>query len=115
MARWRVGLANAANRDFVEVLEHTLETFGDRQARTYRSTLKSALKALEAGPNIPGSASREDLATGLRSLHVARQGRRGRHLLVYRTGPERTIEVLRILHDAMDLGRHMTLPGDRGS
>lgn len=103
--RWRVGLADAANRDFVQVLDHTLETFGVRQARTYRSTLESALKALEAGPNIPGSASRDTLAAGLRSLHVARHGRRGRHFIVYREGPQRTIEVLRILHDAMDLAR----------
>ncbi len=107
MARWRVALADAANRDFVDTIEYTIETFGARQAKIYRATLKSALKALEADPELRGSASREDIGDRLRTLHVARNGKRGRHLILYREGPERTIEVLRILHDAMDLARHV--------
>jgi toxin ParE1/3/4 len=39
---------------------------------------------------------------------VAREGRRGRHFVLFRAGPEQTIEVLRILHDAMDLSRHLS-------
>ena len=109
MPRWRVALAERANRDFVDILEYTIETFGARQARIYRSTLTSALRALESGPELRGSKPRDEVAVGLRSLHVARSGRRGWHVIVYRAGPKRTIEVLRILHDAMDLARHMTV------
>ena len=44
------------------------------------------------------------------TLHVARQGRKGRHLVACRTGVTAdppTIDVLRILHDSMELSRHI--------
>ena len=45
------------------------------------------------------------------TLHVARRGRTGRHLVVYRTGTPAVdppiVEVLRLLHDSMDLSRHI--------
>ena len=41
-------------------------------------------------------------------LHVAPQGRKGRHLMVFRTHEQGgVIEVLRILHDSMGLARHL--------
>ena len=63
--------------------------------------------ALSEGPNVPGSLERDEIADGLRSLHVARQGRRGRHFVIYRAAGDDTIEVVRILHDAMDIARHV--------
>lgn len=107
MARWDVRLSPSAQRDLAGIVDYTVEQFGARQARTYRTTLTSAIAALRAGPRLRASVSREMIAPGLRSLHVARKGRRGRHLILYREGPARTIEVVRILHDAMDLGRHI--------
>ena len=112
MTKWRVGLTSPAERDLVTILNYTVETYGQRQGRLYRAALKRALRALEAGPKIRGSASREELGAGLRSLHMARTGSRGRHLIIYRSIPDLTIEVLRILHDAMDLGQHVTPYGD---
>ena len=48
------------------------------------------------------------LGSDIASLHVARQGRKGRHLLVFRTHEQDgVIEVLRILHDSMDLARYL--------
>jgi toxin ParE1/3/4 len=44
------------------------------------------------------SKAREDIAPGLRSLHV---GGRGRHVLFFRPSGDNVITVLRILHDAM--------------
>ncbi len=103
VVRWRVALAEVANRDFVEIIEYTIDKFGLRQARIYRATLKSALKALEAGPELRDSVARDEFPDGVCSLHVARKGRRGRHMIIFREGPDCTIEVLRILHDALDL------------
>jgi toxin ParE1/3/4 len=43
-------------------------------------------------------------------LHVARQGRSGRHFVVFRVGDsggQNAIDVLRILHDSMDVKRHL--------
>jgi plasmid stabilization system protein ParE len=41
------------------------------------------------------------------SLHVAGPDRRGRHVILYRLTGQRTIDILRILHHSMDLGRHI--------
>jgi toxin ParE1/3/4 len=52
------------------------------------------------------------------TLHVARKRRRGRHFILFRadTNPNRgLIDVLRILHDAMDLERHVPDEDDDGT
>jgi toxin ParE1/3/4 len=63
-----------------------------------------ALSRLESGPRIIGVRQRDEIGSGLRTLHV---GRPGRHVILFRVGSaaDRTIDVLRILHDAMDLAR----------
>jgi hypothetical protein len=48
----------------------------------------------------------DDILPGLRVLHVARDGRRGWHFLIYRTSGDRNIEILRMLHDGIDFERH---------
>ncbi|HXY57829.1 MAG TPA: type II toxin-antitoxin system RelE/ParE family toxin [Methylocystis sp.] len=105
--RWRIRLSAEAERDFEQILETTLENFGASRLEIYRVTLIEALAALEAGPNVPGSKARDEIAPHLRTLHVARKGRRGRHLILYRAAPENFIEVSRILHEVMDLARHL--------
>jgi toxin ParE1/3/4 len=59
------------------------------------------------GPSIAGGNNRDEISPGLYSLHVARRGRHGRHLVLYRVANENTIEIVRILHDSMDLSRHV--------
>jgi toxin ParE1/3/4 len=46
------------------------------------------------------------------TLHVTRRGRKGRHVVLFRMEDMKNnvIEVLRILHDAMDFARHLPLP-----
>lgn len=110
---WRIRLSTAADKDFVDILQWTEERFGPMQAETYRTTLIDALTAIATRPDLAGSWTRDDILPGLRSLHVARNGARGRHLILYRVAelPD-VIDIIRILHDAMDLPRH--LPGDSG-
>jgi len=110
---WSVRLAAAANADFQDILSWTTETFGTGQARAYAETLSAAVEALTAGPGARGVRPREDIAEGLFTLHVARRRRRGRHFLVFRISRMEgrdVIEVLRILHDAMDISRHLPPP-----
>lgn len=38
---------------------------------------------------------------------IARHGRRGRHLVLYRLSDQGTINFVRILHHSMDIGRHV--------
>jgi len=102
--------SSSADNDLKEIRIWTAENFGEAQAETYARTISSALKALKSGPRTLGTKARDDIEPGLFTLHIARNRRRGRHFLLFRVverdGRE-VIEVLRILHDSMDLARHL--------
>ena len=106
---WRIRLTTETERDLESILRWTAVQFGHAQARIYSETLTRAIQALTGGPRVAGSQQRGGIARGLMTLHVARGGRKGRHFVLYRvseTTEAPTIEVLRLLHDSMDLGRH---------
>jgi len=118
--RWSIRLTAAARTDFQAILRWTTREFGRQQARTYAETLSLAVTALTEGPRIAGARPIDHVAPGLFTLHVARAGRKGRHLVLFRVGSQDppVIDVLRLLHDAMDLPRHLDEdppPGRRGS
>ena len=104
---WRVVLGSEAEKDFVRILAYTRDIFGPRQEAIYETTILDALAELDSGPEVLGSVARDDLRPGIRSLHVTRHRRRGRHVIIYRTRHENVIDVIRILHDAMDFARHV--------
>jgi toxin ParE1/3/4 len=66
-----------------------------------------ALAALHQSPDLPDSEPRDEIRPRLRSVHVARKGRQGRHFILYRTADADRIEIVRILHDSMDISRHV--------
>jgi toxin ParE1/3/4 len=106
-----VRLTAAAASDFEHIIDWTIEHFGEPQALAYAETLTLAIEALADGPTVAGAKQRNEILKGLYSLHVARQGRKGSHFVMYRvSGSGDAIEVLRLLHDSMDLPRHLT-PG----
>jgi toxin ParE1/3/4 len=88
--------------------------FGPEQRRTYTDLFHHAARLIAAEPRRVGSKSRDDLRSGLRSLHLDRAaGRQGAsaHMLYY---VESVLEdgapgvtILRILHHHMDPGRHL--------
>ena len=107
---WTVRLTKTAEADYQSIIVWTLREFGDLQARIYADTLSAALVALTAGPTTVGAKERSEIGKGVFTLHVARGGHNGRHFVLFRVGPgkhQRHIEVLRLLHDAMDLTRHV--------
>jgi toxin ParE1/3/4 len=113
--RWRVRLGAAAEVDFANILKWTNENFGARQSRVYRDTLVQAIGELADGPDVAGSKARDEIMAGIRTLRVARRGRRGSHFLMYRAARNGTIEVVRILHDRMDLRRHVPSAPDEST
>jgi len=58
---WRIRLTRQAEIDYFRILETTVERFGPRQADIYEGHLIGALAALEAGPELRGSAARSDI------------------------------------------------------
>ncbi len=110
MTQWRIRLSAEAEADIDEILGYTLETFGEAQADRYRSLLAEALGELSQRPDVPYSRNRDDVRPGLRSLHIARRDNKGRHLILFRTADGQVVDVLRVLHDAMELKRHLPDP-----
>lgn len=113
----RIVLAPAARSDIREALMWSQERFGERAARRYRDLLKQAMRDIAANPERPGSKQRPDLARGVRTHHLSLSRDRAcgalgvvgkpRHFLVYRRRGEARIDVVRVLHDASDLERHL--------
>jgi len=105
---WTIRIATAAEEDFQRILEWTVEHFGRRQAKAYAVTVSQAIQALSQGPTTPRLKPRPDIFRDVAVLHVARGGRKGRHFIVVRLrNRAKLVEVLRILHDSMDLARHI--------
>lgn len=77
------------------------------------SVLRTALKDLGDDPDRPGVRHRDDLGPGIRTYHAAHTSRRvglvrrPRHLFLFRIAADGAVEVARILHDAMDVARHV--------
>lgn len=111
---WRVRLSNQAEQDLLEIAQRTTENFGARQAEQYVETMLLALDSLSDGPLVIGSKARDELGLGIRTLHMARQGRKGRHFVVFRqaAGNDPILDILRFLHDSMDLARHLPAAND---
>ena len=111
---WTVRLTESAEHDFSNIIRWSAERFGKARARAYAETISMALQELTAGPALTGVATRDDIVPGLLSIHVARKRRKGRHFIMFRVDEhdKRVIDVLRILHDAMDLPRHVPPASD---
>jgi toxin ParE1/3/4 len=109
-----VRLTAAAEKDFRDIVEWTVAQFGDVQALVYAETIALALESLAEGPSHNDAKRRDEIQKGLYSLHVARKGRKGRHFVIFRIAPRAraVIEVLRLLHDSMDIPRHFAIPHD---
>ncbi|MBM3344097.1 MAG: type II toxin-antitoxin system RelE/ParE family toxin [Betaproteobacteria bacterium] len=108
--RWTIRLGASAEADFQNILRWTASQFGPRQAHVYAQTLTAAITALGDGPTVIGAKARDDIAKGLYTLHVVRNGRKGRHFVMFRVAQSNdadVIDVLRVLHDAMNLPRHV--------
>ena len=112
MARvcWTVRLSAAAEQDYQNIFRWTREKFGLAQAQLYANTISAALKDLRAGPETIGVKACDEIGINIKTLHIARKGRKGRHFLMCRTDDaqgQKMIVVLRILHESMDLARHL--------
>ncbi|HET8554466.1 MAG TPA: type II toxin-antitoxin system RelE/ParE family toxin [Rhodanobacteraceae bacterium] len=106
---WReVRVTRLARQDMATILDWTREHFGTQQQKVYAKTLTLAIRLLAEGPKVTQARSGEYIASGIRLLHVARGRRKGRHIIVFRVeATSGRVDVLRVLHDSMDLIRHI--------
>lgn len=103
-------ISAAAESDIQEILSWTKRRFGEAQERAYAAAIAEAIAALAAGSAARGVRERADIDRGLYVLHLSRVRRRARHFIVFRFRNEerRVVDVFRVLHDAMDLVRHVS-------
>ena len=114
--RLRVRLSPSARSDIREALIWSREHFGKIAAARYQKLIQQAIADIAGDPDRPGARERPELAPGTRTYHLffsrERVGGRGitvkqpRHFLVYRPRQD-GIDVVRVLHDARDLARHV--------
>jgi len=87
-----------ARQDLKAIWRYTLERWGEPQADLYLQQLDAGIRSLIDFPDIGESC--EHIRAGYRKLQV------NRHLIFYRRA-ERHIEIVRVLHQAMDVARHL--------
>lgn len=101
-------MADQIELDLRDISAWTSDNFGLQQAADYLETITLTIEALFEGPSILGAKERSDIGPGIFTLHVARLGRKGRHFVIFKTSPgQKTIDVLRLLHDSMDLASNL--------
>jgi toxin ParE1/3/4 len=118
----RFFLAPAATLDIEAVLSWTQAEGGGEASSRYEALIVRAILDVATNPDLPGSNHRSELAPSARTFHLAHSrnnvphdtGRvkHPRHFLLYRTRPDGLVEIARVLHESMDLARH--LPDEYG-
>jgi toxin ParE1/3/4 len=120
MATYR--LARAAMADIVDLLAYTEANFGEVGRLRYERLLITAMRDIAAEPERIGSLSRPEFGPHVRSYHLRHSREhartehgivlRPRHFLLYRFANPSLIGIGRVLHDAMEIERH--IPRDFG-
>lgn len=115
-----VRVAPAAEGDIGSILSWTEETFGSRARARYAALVVQAISDLADDPDRPGVSDRPEIATGIRAYHLGHSKRRvqpavgavnsPRHFVLFREEEVPVIEIVRVLHDSMDISRHMSRP-----
>ena len=96
----KVILRQEAIDDLNNIWDYTFEQWSENQADKYYSTLRFACTEIGENPDIGKEYTeiRKDLL-GLKS---------GKHIIFYHLTSEDEIEVIRILHERMDLKNRLT-------
>jgi toxin ParE1/3/4 len=117
VARYR--LSPAARADIAAVLRNSETLHGVEARIRYRALLSAALRRIAAEPKGRLTVDHSELFAGVRSFHI-RHSRNdsleppvGRpvHVIFYRVSEPGLVEIVRVLHDRMEPGRHVAVEG----
>jgi toxin ParE1/3/4 len=92
-------LRPAARQDLEDIWSYSANQWGEQQADAYIRQLNDGFILLAEAPETGRDCS--DIRPGYRKYHV------GRHVIFYRMDPDDGIEIARILHERMDVERHL--------
>ena len=115
-APYFVVVSAAASEDTAAILEHTWESFGESAYHRYERLIEQALHDLSEAPMNPGVRQSDRFPEGIYTYHLALSRdrarsklgivRKPRHIVVFRMRNQ-IVDVLRLIHDAQDLARHI--------
>src|SRR4051812_49416434 len=88
-------LTYKAVEDLSEIWEYTSEMWSENQADKYYELITSLFQKIVENPNL--GKNYNEIDTGILGLRV------GKHIVFYRLAQSSDIEILRILHQRMDL------------
>jgi len=92
----QVNISEAAEQDIRDILQYTLETWGERQRQTYTAQLMAGIERIAGFPGIG------------HEIRARRPGVRGfrvrQHTIIFRAETE-SITIVRVAHERMDLAR----------
>ncbi len=93
-----VKYARRANTDLEDITDYTAQTWGAKQAKKYNKSIRNKIQSIARGEGT------------LQALNVQRaniyQARVNRHLIIFEQSAEE-IRIIRVLHEAMDIPRHI--------
>lgn len=112
MARYR--LTDTAQADIVSILAWSRERFGVEASKRYEALVATAIRDAAEQRDDLGRRPRPELGDGVFSWHLAQSTARSpggtvhrpRHFLICRRDGDLLV-VGRVLHDAMELRRHL--------
>ncbi len=93
-----ISLSPGARQDLAEIWDYTVRTWEQRQAETYFRSIDTVFQLIAGNPVV--GVSIEDIRPGYRKFPILS------HMIYYKVTPS-AIEVVRILHKRMDVGRHL--------
>ena len=114
----RLRFTIAAQADIVGILSDSEVSFGSAARKRYERLIKAALRDISSDPLRLGSIPRPELGGEHgRSWHLkgSRERARGtdgivrqpRHLIIYKIEGADLVVIIRVLHDAMEVRRHL--------
>lgn len=92
-------LSPAARADLEQIWDYTHDRWGVDQAEKYLRELQHAIERAASNPRIGRGC--DEIRPGYRKLAA------GSHMLFYRVTIEGVIDVARVLHQRMDVDRHV--------
>jgi len=96
----KVILRQEAINDLNDIWEYTFKKWSEKQADKYYATIKIACNGIGENPEI----GKEYFAISRNLLGL----KSGKHIIFYQSLSENKIEVIRILHERMDLKNRLT-------
>ena len=108
--KYTLRISAPAVQDIADVLAFTSAQFGEKQQKIYQRIIRDALAELAANPENLRSKPRPEIHADARTMHLGRRGKPARHLFLYRIKDDHFVDIARLLHDSMEIQRH--IPAD---